>query len=314
MIATPLKALKGIMCQHDLQGNRLFQHRNSHKWKAFAPNKRVKGFLYEKLCLEFLHELRKKWDGTVHPKTSLASTEGLFTMRAGTCDHWVYWSVVERNEYQLPKKFGHRDVIIDVGAHIGSFSFACLRRGAKRVLAFEPERQNFQIARHNLRQFGKRVRLFQKAVWRSDRPPGILLHSGYIEGESQVNTGGGTVLPTVEANLQTRNKEAVNTVSLDKVLRRFKRIGLLKLDCEGSEWPILLTSKEMHKVEKICGEFHEFRQIPSPALVEGHTQYTREELKRFLKKHYRKVRIGGNRDGELGLFWAEDRITPGTLP
>ena len=32
---------------------------------------------------------------------------------------------------------------------------------------------------------------------------------------------------------------------------------MLKLDCEGAEWPILLTSQRLHLIDEICGEFHE---------------------------------------------------------
>jgi hypothetical protein len=35
------------------------------------------------------------------------------------------------------------------------------------------------------------------------------------------------------------------------------RVRLLKLDCEGAEWPILLTSQRLGLIDEICGEFHE---------------------------------------------------------
>ena len=48
--------------------------------------------------------------------------------------------------------------------------------------------------------------------------------------------------------------------------RSGKPVGLLKLDCEGSEWPILATSRLLHKVERIAGEFHFFgHQLPEVA-------------------------------------------------
>ena len=35
------------------------------------------------------------------------------------------------------------------------------------------------------------------------------------------------------------------------------RVRLLKLDCEGAEWPVLLTSQRLGLIDEICGEFHE---------------------------------------------------------
>ncbi|MDB6032922.1 MAG: ADP-heptose:LPS heptosyltransferase-like protein [Verrucomicrobiales bacterium] len=62
---TPIQSLEGVMCQHDFQGNRIFQHRNSHKWTLAGPDKQIAGFLHEDLCIEFLNELRQKWDGII---------------------------------------------------------------------------------------------------------------------------------------------------------------------------------------------------------------------------------------------------------
>ncbi|MDK2744433.1 MAG: hypothetical protein NDI90_16145 [Nitrospira sp. BO4] len=54
-------SLAGTMCQHDFEGNRLFQHRNMLKWKLNEYNERVPGFWMEDLCLQFLDELRSRW-------------------------------------------------------------------------------------------------------------------------------------------------------------------------------------------------------------------------------------------------------------
>jgi ADP-heptose:LPS heptosyltransferase len=57
MPATVIHSLDGTMCQHDFEGRRIFQHRNSHKWVAEGPNRRIKNFLFEEECLAFLQAL-----------------------------------------------------------------------------------------------------------------------------------------------------------------------------------------------------------------------------------------------------------------
>jgi hypothetical protein len=57
----PIERLPGVMCQHDFQGRRIFQHRNLAKWQFNGANKRVPGFLFEERCLEFLGELERSW-------------------------------------------------------------------------------------------------------------------------------------------------------------------------------------------------------------------------------------------------------------
>jgi hypothetical protein len=54
-------SLPGTMCQHDFEGNRLFQHRNMRKWELNDRNERVPDFWLEDACLEFLDELRGRW-------------------------------------------------------------------------------------------------------------------------------------------------------------------------------------------------------------------------------------------------------------
>ncbi|MBC7967344.1 MAG: hypothetical protein H7Z17_15620 [Fuerstia sp.] len=46
------------LVQFDPAGNRLFQHRCNAKWTLNERNVRLPGFLFEELCLAFLHELR----------------------------------------------------------------------------------------------------------------------------------------------------------------------------------------------------------------------------------------------------------------
>jgi FkbM family methyltransferase len=236
----------------------------------------------------------------------------MFTFRPGTCDYNVFCAVTQFNEYRLPEHFDRHDVILDVGAHIGSFAWARLQRGAGRVIAFEPELENYRLAGAHLAGFGDRVELHPLALWRSDCPETLLWHSGYRHEPHEVNTGGGDVLFQLgpPAVFPQSNQHRVNTISFDAVLGRFERIRLGKLDCEGSEWPVLLTSKLLDRVEALCGEYHEIggehnrQAIPEVARVAGYERYTTVELIAFLQRHFRRVEIQPHGGANLGLFWA----------
>jgi hypothetical protein len=65
MPATPIHSLEGTMCQHDFEGRRIFQHRNTDKWNLFLANRKVEDFRYEAECRGFIAELQKVWDGRV---------------------------------------------------------------------------------------------------------------------------------------------------------------------------------------------------------------------------------------------------------
>jgi len=59
----PIHRLEGTMCQHDFDGERLFQHRNTDKWNLFLRNRRVTDFWFEEECREHVRQLQKLWDG-----------------------------------------------------------------------------------------------------------------------------------------------------------------------------------------------------------------------------------------------------------
>ena len=250
----------------------------------------------------------------------------MWTFRSGTVDRIVFNGVVGRNEYQLPDSFTPSDVVIDVGAHIGSFAYAAVQRGCEHVYSFEPDRDNCRSAETHLREYidAGQVRLSRTAVWRSDANDDQLRFDGYqmfpasFAGmEGILNTGNGSVL--------WGTGDVVEKIALDDVIDQItangaRRVRLLKLDCEGAEWPILLTSRRLHLVDQIAGEFHELggayleigEERPATPLVfesDRVTSFTIEELARVLTEtgftvtHHRHRRPDGALEG-LGMFFA----------
>ncbi|HET6861681.1 MAG TPA: FkbM family methyltransferase [Pyrinomonadaceae bacterium] len=183
--------------------------------------------------------------------------------RPGTLDRAIFNGVVYLNEYQLPSLFGLDDVVIDIGTHIGSFAHAAASRGCHHVYSVEPDAANLEIASQNLRSYiaNGDVKLLRGAVWRSDSNDDQLRFDGYhafpnshVELAGILNTGNGSVIWGVG--------NPVEKIAFDDLVdmatnSRRRRIRLLKLDCEGAEWPILLTSQRLHFIDEICGEFHE---------------------------------------------------------
>src|SRR5581483_10958742 len=92
-----------------------------------------------------------------------------FALRPGTNDDVIYRSVVVNNEYRAPARLDGA-IVIDIGMHVGAFSYLALTRGADMVFGFEPESVNYARASINLAPFGSRARLSRRALWRSDVP------------------------------------------------------------------------------------------------------------------------------------------------
>jgi FkbM family methyltransferase len=183
----------------------------------------------------------------------------MFMLRPGTLDEYIYRQVIEYNEYGLPDSFSVDDIVVDVGAHIGVFAYAALKRGAGKVYGIEPDMENFEIARRNLKTFldEGRISLTHGAVWRSDCNEDVLYFQGYPTMGGRINTGGGRVLD--KAGGCPVKKINFDAFLLDITATGKKKVRFLKLDCEGSEWPILFTSSLLNLVTEISGEIHETR-------------------------------------------------------
>ena len=64
--------------------------------------------------------------GLAQRVAELGATAEPFHTRPGTLDRLIARSVLLDNEYRLPDRFEAGDLVIDVGAHVGSFATACL--------------------------------------------------------------------------------------------------------------------------------------------------------------------------------------------
>ena len=64
--------------------------------------------------------------------------------RNGTLDQAIFNGVAVRNEYRLPARFAASDIIIDIGAHIGSFAQAVLSQRLPERLRHRSGRREFR--------------------------------------------------------------------------------------------------------------------------------------------------------------------------
>lgn len=223
--------------------------------------------------------------------------------RENTWDKNIFRSVAELNEYGLDCEFNEDDIVIDIGSHVGGFIWAAGLRGAKRIISFEAFEDNYELAKKNIDVLstiiGKNnITVFNKAIYRSDlEEQNGTLHFSGVHNE---NTGGGNVL-TNTSGLQ------VEWMSLDKVIDD-KQIRMLKLDCEGSEFPILLTTKKLDQVQEIVGEFHEM-DVPKH-LDLSYEKFTMSLLKEHLEsKGFEVTYKVHDSVPSLGVFRAINKVS-----
>jgi len=216
--------------------------------------------------------------------------------RRGTFDSAI-WSWVHHEYPAIPASFEPGDVFIDVGCHTGAVSELAATRGAT-VFGYEANRENYWLASINLKGF-RSVTLHQAAIWRSDiRAAGPLVFTPSADNQ---NTGGGSVMfsspedywsarpreePITAPATMAPSSHSVFPMALDDVLTSHGPARVLKLDVEGAEFPILLTSRRLDLVDLVVGEYHEFTDSAMAALapisVVGRELYTADLLSRCL--------------------------------
>lgn len=171
------------------------------------------------------------------------------------------------NEYEL-ETLSPEDVVIDLGVHIGSFSMLAHHKGSRNIHGYEVSESNYSLALKNTALLPG-INLYKKAVWRSDDDRKTVNFDTNIV---DWNTGMGIIGDSVK----TESVE-VECVKFDDVLSKFHSVRFLKIDVEGSEYPILYTSKQLYKIKEISGEYHNLE-----GNIDGYG-YNGQELSRFLE-------------------------------
>jgi FkbM family methyltransferase len=211
-------------------------------------------------------------------------------------------------EHVLRGEYGALDVrgkvVVDVGAHIGGFSILAAELGASRVLAFEPEAENFRLLAFNAARHPA-IEARRAAVWRSDRDEPVL---AWRASSNARNTGGGTVVAgraIAGVPVDDRARHDVDALPLDAIVDEAGSVGLLKIDAEGSEYPILATSRRLDRVEAIVGEWHDVDGLDASMALPGLAAWTGDALMDLLEA--RGYTIETMADGAVGRFRATRR-------
>lgn len=178
--------------------------------------------------------------------------------------------------------------IIDIGAHVGTF---CIYSAKKipnaQIFSYEPDKKNYEKLVKNLQINDiSSVKAFNFAVGKSKGKS--FLHPMNEEGFGSV---GSTLI-----NNEFEAVE-VSCLTLKDILteNKIENCDLLKMDCEGSEFEIILNSDTeiLRKIKSIAMEYHE---------SENHN---REELSSFLQDQKFMVNVISNKNNsKFGFIYA----------
>jgi FkbM family methyltransferase len=151
--------------------------------------------------------------------------------RKNTSDLAVFHQILVEREYECLDRVRDASLIVDCGANVGYSSAYFLSRYPRaKVIAIEPDPENFAALEANLAPYGSRCRIIEAAIW--SRPEPLRLKKSSTAGEEWASS--------VEPGI-TQNAATVQAITIPALFNGtpFRRISILKIDIEGAELELL---------------------------------------------------------------------------
>jgi len=164
------------------------------------------------------------------------------------------------------------DIIVDIGLNIGMFTLYALSKGAKYVVGFEAENENYQLACKNTKfnDFEERCELFNLAVVGTDP----LTRNFSINLKK--NKGAHSLVAK-----RGRNSVEVQCIKFSEIVDKY-RPTIIKMDIEGGEIECFRHIDNYYDAKEIILEFHH-------AHLNDKDQKLQYEVVNHLKQHFKHV-------------------------
>ncbi|MDI6722718.1 MAG: FkbM family methyltransferase [Candidatus Aenigmarchaeota archaeon] len=169
-------------------------------------------------------------------------------------------------------------VIIDIGAHIGTFSIYAIKKiPAATIYSFEPHPDNYEILMKNIRMngFERSIMPFRLAVFNKKGNLNLYFRKRY--------TAGCTLI-------KEKNNEhiKVKCITIKDIFdsKKIDRCDLLKLDCEGVDYKIIASIPKNYfkRIKFIQAEFHTKKELELMSKALQNNNF-RTDIKWFTKEY-----------------------------
>lgn len=188
--------------------------------------------------------------------------------------------IIRNEEYKLKNK--NPKVIIDIGANIGDSSIYFAKKFPKaKIYAIEPNREVFNILNQNIELNGfKNIFTSNVAINNSN---------GFVDFYISNQSGMSGLLSGKNFSKKTK----VKSINLKKFLKdnKIHKCDAIKIDCEGSEYKILLNTDEL-VLNKIKEYFIEYHQVEKYSYQDIVNLFTKMKYKVKIKNHPIEKGIG----------------------
>lgn len=151
--------------------------------------------------------------------------------------------IFDDNVYQKLFKVEENDIVVDIGASVGPFSWLIQTQKPKQIFCIEPHTKLFNTLTDNL--MCSNAICINKAI-------------GKIDGQENQK---GLFNELLTATCDDANLQVVNSIKFNTFVKEYniQKINFLKIDCEGGEYDIFNEENFnwiVRNIKKIAGEWH----------------------------------------------------------
>ncbi len=144
--------------------------------------------------------------------------------------------------------------VLDIGAHVGAFAVGIAQRyPAAKVTCYEPSPTTARYLRANIitNHLHQRVQIHAAAV--ASEPGSVHLYS-----DGDASGGATTIDPALGSERRSRTVTVCPAVAFETAVSSAGNVNLVKLDCEGAEYDIVLNSDPSYweHVRCVLLEYH----------------------------------------------------------
>lgn len=173
--------------------------------------------------------------------------------RPFSSDLYAYYQIFIETEYDCTDVIERPKLIVDCGANVGYTCIFLLNKypGAK-VIALEPDPDNFEILKRNVQPYGKQVISLNAAIWSASAKLCLKRDVSGFRGEWSTRVA--------ICDETTETDVGVDAIDIGQVLEAsgYERIDILKIDIEGAESEIFSKNYSVwiDKVDCFIIELH----------------------------------------------------------
>ena len=175
-------------------------------------------------------------------------------------DQIVINEMFDENVYDIHDgAFEDNKIMLDIGANIGASGILAWTKTARTVLAYEPEKHNYEQLLKNIELNGLQDVIIPIKMAVSNQTGTTEIFDG--QGGSFI-TGAKGVSKALRDKVPSE-KETVKTTTLNAILKDIPEIALLKMDCEGGEYKIIdgASIDTLRKCKRIVMEYHQTDEL-----------------------------------------------------